>query len=291
MLTEPSSVPQVVDSSAHPLLQWLDRWMAQNPWHPRIAPYFVYVGLLRPVSELRELLPASYLFAYTLQCGLVAWLLWRYRKLMPELTLSFHWAAVPVGVAVIVAWIGSGLWLVDRYPGWFADQSTTGDMFKEMGPVVGWMSFSLRLVGMSILVPLFEELFVRSLLLRSFSSVKATGIGFAQIFMDIPVIGEWLMHTPFGHWVDRKPPVLFGQQFHRASLGVLTIFGVAVSTLLFMFGHGPRDWLASVVCGVAYCLLLAATRHKGLGPVCWAHGITNLLLWVYTLETNDWQFL
>ena len=45
------------------------------------------------------------------------------------------------------------------------------------------------------------------------------------------------------------------------------------------------------MCALAYCLLLSVTRAKGLGPVCWAHGITNALLWGYTVYYGNWQFL
>ena len=247
--------------------------------------------LLMPVSQLHQWMPATYLATYTVQCSLVAWLLWRYRRQLPELTAAFHWAAVPVGGAVAFAWIGMGLWMVHTFPDRFALQSTTDDMFAQMGLGLGWSAFLLRLVGMSVLVPLFEELFVRSLLLRGFSNANTTLLGLTQIVMDMPVIGEWLTHTRVGHWADHHRPVVFAQVFDRTPLGTLTLFGVAASTVVFTVGHGVRDWPAAVVCGIAYCLLLAATRHKGLGPVCWAHGITNAILWGYTLQTNDWQFL
>ena len=52
-----------------------------------------------------------------------------------------------------------------------------------------------------------------------------------------------------------------------------------------------EPFVEPVVCGVAYCLLLMVTRKKGLGPVIWAHGITNALLWVYTIQTDVWRFL
>jgi len=86
-------------------------------------------------------------------------------------------------------------------------------------------------------------------------------------------------------------PLMFTREFNRTPFGVLSVFGVIASTFVFMLSHFPRDWPGIWVCGVAYCLLLAATRHKGLGPVVWAHGITNALLWVYTLNTGNWQFL
>ncbi len=270
-------------------LEVLDRWMAEHPWHPRFVPFMVYGVMLLCIGYMREWAPASYPILYTLQCGLVVWLLWRYRRLLPELTLSFHWLAVPVGVGVFVAWIWLGKWMVATFPDRFADQGTDS-FFDQMGVGVGWAAFSLRLIGMSIAVPLFEELFIRSLILRSLQHLKPTVIGALQIIQDLPLLGEKIMHTSWAKRADRHPPV-FGREFDRTPLGMLSVFGVMTSTLIFASYHLPRDRPGCIVCGVAYCLLLAATRHKGLGPVCWAHGITNALLWVYTLQTGDWQFL
>jgi len=265
--------------------------MSVNPWHPRFLPFFVYVGCLPIITYLRdEWSPFAYPVAYTIQCGIVVWLLWRYRKLLPELTLSFHWLAVPVGVGVAVAWLGLGHWMTNAFPDRFTDESSF-NFFTEMGITVGWGAFVLRLLGMSIVVPLFEELFIRSLILRSFHRFRPTMIGLFQIVQDLPLVGEWLMHTPLGNRIGHHTSPIFGPQFLKTPLGVLSLFGVVASTFVFTIHHTLRDWPGCVMCGVAYCLLLAATRHKGLGPVCWAHGITNALLWAYTLQTGDWQFL
>jgi hypothetical protein len=100
---------------------------------------------------------------------------------------------------------------------------------------------------------------------------------------DLPAFGEWFMHTKVGTKAARHPPV-FGAEFHRVPLGRLSWFGVAASTGVFMIHHHARDWPGAIVCGVAYCLLLWYTQRRsklGLGPVVWAHGITNALLWAY----------
>jgi hypothetical protein len=74
---------------------------------------------------------------------------------------------------------------------------------------------------------------------------------------------------------------------------------VAASTAVFMLVHGLRDWPAVIVCGITYCLLVGYTnnsrRRLGLGPVIWAHGITNGALWAYTVymhlnQGGDWRF-
>jgi membrane protease YdiL (CAAX protease family) len=270
-------------------LAWLDTFMGQHPWHPRIVPFLVYVLAIPLVAWLLEHQPSFYGGAIALRAAVVVWLLWRYRRLLPEVTLRFDWLSVPVGVGVAVAWILLGKWMAATWPASF-DADKPVNFFTVMGPVLGSIAFGVRLVSMATVVPIFEELFIRSLMLRSLHSFRRTGIGVLQFFQDLPVIGEWLSETRLGERVGRHPPV-FGLEFEKTPLGALSLFGVAASTLIFMASHIQRDWPGTVVCGVAYCLLLAATRRKGLGPVIWAHGITNALLWGYTLYTNDWRFL
>lgn len=297
------------------ILGRFDRWMAAHVWHPRITPFFVYITLLAVITFVEPSVPWLYPPLYVLQCAVVLWLLWRYRKLTPELTLKFHWLAVPVGVFVAAAWIALG-WAMSGefgrrwealaagdpigmipYTGgginrpYFATDAADVETFIDtMGPTYGWVALSLRLLGMSLVVPLFEELFIRSLMLRTLSSARGTWLGVKQVMCDVPLIGEWFMHTKVGERATRQPPA-FSPMFKSTPLGKLTVFGVFASTFVFMLSHTPRDWPSIWVCGVAYCLLLAATARKGLGPVVWAHGITNALLWAYTVWTWDWQFL
>jgi len=266
----------------------LDQWMAEHPWHPRVTPFMVYLLFLMVISAAADAEPMTYPFLYGLQAAVVGGMLWRYRALTPELNLRFHWLAIPVGLAIAAAWVGLGLWMVQWQPDRFA--ATDKHLFEKMEPAWRWVSLSMRLVGMSLLVPLFEELFIRSLMLRSLSRPRRVGVGLVQVVSDFPVVGDWLTHTSWGRRADRHVN-LFATEFHETPLGKLTWFGVLASTFVFMLGHGMRDWPGVIVCGVAYCLLLTATRHKGLGPVVWAHGITNAALWIYTVRTGDWQFL
>lgn len=296
------------------LLRSLDNWAAAHPWHPRVLPFFVYIVCLALMGFADSIDPRLYPALYVIQCTAVTWLLVRHRKLLPEMTLTFHWLAVPVGVGVFVAWVALGWWMAGEFPErWDAllhgryiamkdypddavprfatDDSRYDTFFETMGPTLGWTTLALRLLGMSLLVPVFEELFIRSLMLRSLSDRRKTWLGLKQVLCDVPIIGESFIHTKAGADASRQNPV-FGEQFESTPLGKLTVFGVVASTFVFMLSHVPRDWPGIWACGVAYCLLVGATgRRKGLGPVIWAHGITNALLWVYTVHTGDWQFL
>ncbi|MCC6579536.1 MAG: CPBP family intramembrane metalloprotease [Phycisphaeraceae bacterium] len=285
------SEPQPMATNTGPLGR-LDAWMAQHPWHPRVMPFVVYVLMLPAIHQARLWWPPSYPLLYIVQCGLVGGLLWRYRGLMPELSWRFHWLAIPVGAGVMIAWVALGYGTTCVWPALSSAEEHT-PFFTTLEPAaLRWTALGLRLLGMSLLVPMFEELVMRSLLLRSFRYFRRTATAVFQLAEEIPILGDWLLHTPLAKRADHhQHPLKY--QFETNPLGVLSVFGVAASTFVFMIHHVPRDWAGCVVCGVAYCLLLAATckRKADLGPVIWAHGITNALLWGYVLFTGDWQFL
>lgn len=292
------------------MLASLDRWMAANPWHPRIVPMFVYVAMLLPVQLLTgadDRLLWLYPPVYGLQCGVVAWLLWRYRRLTPELNLRFHWSAAPVGIIVLVVWLGLGHAMIQLAPDFFGSDGEPHyfERMQAVSPALFWSSLALRLAGMAVLVPLFEELFVRSLLLRSFHRPRQVGLGLLQILADMPLVGEWFEQTRLGQRVVHRGPV-FGPEFLRTPLGALSVTGLVLSTAVFALHHTMRDWPGAIACGVAYCLLVGWTNawgqsqgadqsgsagRRGLGPVVWAHGITNALLWAWCVFRPDWQFV
>jgi hypothetical protein len=266
--------------------------MAENPWHVRVAPLLVYLALLGVTGEVRKLAEWAFFPGYIAQCGLTVWLIWRYRALMPELNLRFHWSAAAVGVGVCGAWILLGYGMIAIGPESFADPGFV--YTEELGPTLGWVALVLRLLGMSIVVPLFEEIFHRSLTLRSLSHPRWTAIGVANLASDIPLLDDLVRDRDLVRRAGKHVNV-FARQFHATPLGRLTVFGVAASTAIFCTLHALRDYPACIVCGVAYCLLVGLTNNRkrrlGLGPVVWAHAITNALLWAYAVTFDAWFFI
>lgn len=309
--------------------------MAQNPWHPRATPFFVYmIGLLVGglvhdgmfgTPELPLLIP----LVYTAQVGIVVFLLWRYRRLLPELNLKFHWLAVPTGIGLCFAWVYLGYasnwlahqlidtpvgnaaaWLVpthEQLPGNTSPKHGINDNRAALGDAWYWTTMSLRLLGMSIVVPLFEELWVRSAVLRGAFHAGKTKVAFIQLASDLPIIGDWLCETKAGKDAA-KEPAMFTQQLKETAVGRISLFAVCFSTFVFMLAHARRDYAGCIACGVVWCLLLWWTNKPnprkgetwdmmppggryGLGPIVWSHGITNAALWLWTIQTGDWQFL
>ena len=343
---EPAGASPTQTSGETPGRDGFDGWVRSNPWHPRIVPFFCWIIFMTVAAFLPEAFGPAKPFLYIAQCVATVWLLWHYRKLTPELTLSFHWLAVPTGVLLCVVWIGLGYALagelgwrwermmdrswgdafgpfpydtLDREPNYFGPKlDPTGqaiphdiDTMRQQTPWLGNLSLYLRLIGMALIVPVFEELFIRSAMLRGLQKRKPTVTGLLQFANDLPVIGDWLRNTEAGKRAEAAEPALT-QQLVATPVGMICVFGVAASTFVFMLSHIPRDWLGCIACGIVWCWLVWITnkprRRKGetwasiaeasggrgrygLGPVAWSHAITNALLWWYTVQFNDWRFL
>ncbi|MEO0587290.1 MAG: hypothetical protein AAF078_06575 [Planctomycetota bacterium] len=308
----------------------LDRFMTDSPWHAYIVPFFVWIVCLAGLTFLSDDYPWAYPAIYVFSILAVGGLLWRYRKLTPELNIKFHWLAIPTGVGLLFAWIYLGFLSTALVP-WFepaadAEENLIPTWFEtvrtEQGPAFFWLCMSLKFVGMVIIVPLFEELFTRGLLLRAFYDRKRSMLGITQVASDLALVGERIAATDYGKKANAAGPVLT-DQLRSTPIGAITVFSVTLSTLIFMVNHSPRDYLGCIACGIVWCGLLywtnrglvaswkagelpegtvdpaASTRKPalGLGPIVWSHAITNAALWGWTLyrdyftDTPDWRFL
>jgi len=274
-------------------LQRMDRWMAASPWHPRITPFMAYLVLLIPTGFMRDEVAAWWFPAfYALQCAVPAWLMWRYRKLLPELNLKFHWIAVPAGLFIAVIWVVLAEGMMDIFQNREAMEGYR--YLDEMPPALGWTSMVLRLLGMSIVVPLFEELWTRSLLLRAFHSPKWTKVGLINLAQDMPILDDMISEKKWAREAAKHQGI-FTRMFEQTPLGQLSMFAVLASSVVFMLAHHWRDWPGCLVCGIVFCLVVGYTNRgklrMGLGPAVWAHGITNAALWIYTLQSGQWYYL
>ncbi len=103
-----------------------------------------------------------------------------------------------------------------------------------------------RIAGASLVVPVMEELFWRSFLIRYIVNPN---------FMEMPI-------------------------------GRFTWFSFVLTVILFGFEHNL--WLAGMMAGAAYNLLLYYT--KSIPQCITAHAVTNLCLGLYVLNTGSWNF-
>ena len=222
---------------------------------PRILPFAIYMAFLalaegvawlsRTLPALASWGPAADLWLYPAKTavvlGALAYFWPRYDELKGR---AFDGAkdvlvAAAVGLIVYLAWVRMDWpWAMQGIPIGY-DPFRTGD---ELGAVLA----GIRLFGAVVVVPVMEELFWRSFLLR----------------------------------------YLVSSRFEAIPIGTFTAFSCVATIVLFGLEH--HLWLAGMLAGLAYTVLLYRTGR--LWPCILAHAVTNLALGIHVLATGEWQW-
>lgn len=166
----------------------------------RILPFLVYL-LFIVVADLlgRFGVPAADLrWLYALKIFAVAVTLliyWRhYTELhTPRLGPISAGVAVLAGVAVFILWIGlDAAWMVVGMPAGF-DPRTDGH--------INWLMVAVRIAGAALVVPVMEELFWRSFLLRWLDSANFLALAPARVRLQSVVIAALLFGIEHNQWL------------------------------------------------------------------------------------------
>jgi uncharacterized protein len=168
---------------------------------PYVAPIFAYIALGGVESFLPQIEgrtdPVWYLIAYSTKVAIVGFLAWWFRAtwndLRPSPNIATLWLAAFIGLVVWMLWVGlDGLYPMLPFQG----QRVGFDPYR-LTPLSRWIFIVVRMAGLALLVPLIEELFWRSFLIR------------------------WLIDPDFG----------------RVSIGQVTPIAAVVSSAFFALVH------------------------------------------------------
>ncbi len=206
---------------------------------PYVVPMFAYVtlggieGYLPQVESQPS--PTWYPIAYALRVAIVAATAWYYRGTWKDLRAL----PGPLGMALAIAtgFLVTALWvgLDGLYPGLpFLGQRASFDPGRM--PAAGRVGFYVaRMAGLVVLVPLVEELFWRSFLIR------------------------WIIDP----------------DFRRVPIGRVTLASAAVTSILFATAHpewlpalvtgGLWAWLLHQTRSLAACVISHAVANLALG--------------------------
>ncbi|MFT4588871.1 MAG: CAAX prenyl protease-like protein [Candidatus Binatia bacterium] len=95
----------------------------------------------------------------------------------------------------------------------------------------------------------------------------------------VPMLEEVFYRSFLYRWIA-KP------EFQSVSLGTLHWKPFLVTATVFGLAH--REWLAGILCGLAYQWLVV--RKGRLGDALTAHATTNLLLGLWIVGRGEWRF-
>ena len=218
---------------------------------PRILPFAVYMGFIALSQLLTMLFPADAqsqgieLWLYPVKIFVVGGLLvffWsKFSELKNPICVNWREGLSVVGVGLLVYF----LWVRMDWSWAIQGELSAYNPFEHANGM-GILLAGVRLFGASVVVPVMEELFWRSFLIR------------------------WI--------IDNR--------FNAVPLGAFTIGSFAATVVLFGLEHNL--WLAGMMAGALYNILLYQTRR--LWPCILAHGLTNFVLGIHVLVTEEWQW-
>ena len=235
--------------------QGMSRTSSYAPILARVLPFALYMCFLA-VGQGIDTLAGATVLNQDWNARLQLWL-YPVKTLVVLVALCFYWSSyeellVPglsrwwhMAVAVITGVLVYMVWINLEWS-WATQGHSSGyNPFQDnnyMGPLLA----GARLFGAVVVVPIMEELFWRSFLLR----------------------------------------YLISWQFQSVPLGSFTLLSCTITVLLFGVEHNL--WLAGMIAGLAYSLLVYRTRN--LWSCIAAHATTNLLLGIYVLMTGEWRW-
>jgi CAAX prenyl protease-like protein len=148
--------------------------------------------------------------------------------------------SMATGILVFILWVNMDWHWATISTSTGYDPTGLSDNFTRL------FLISSRIIGASILVPIMEELFWRSWLLR----------------------------------------YLVDQDIKKVPIGTFTWVSFIIGSIMFGLEHNL--WLAGIMAGTAYSLLLY--RTKSIASCIAAHAVTNGLLAGYVLWSGKWAF-
>ena len=217
-----------------------------------IPRYFAPYLAYVGVASLASALPREWDYALRIAATVMA-LAWGWRHFAPLRGPNALGASVAIGITPGL--IGLALWVALLAP--------FGESNRE-----AWnpAAIALRVVAACCLVPVFEELAMR---------------GFVHRF-----VIQWQRNRAAGH------SGAFARTLDRDSVdsveaGAWSVAAVAVSALLFAAAHQSSEWPAAIGYGVLMSTLWIL--RKDLLSCVVAHGVTNLALAGYVIQTGRWE--
>jgi CAAX prenyl protease-like protein len=166
----------------------------------RILPFLVYLAFMLVVDLLGRLgVPAAQLrWLYAVKIGAVVATLavcWRHYTELHSWRLApiAAGAALMVGVLVLVLWISLDAgWMLVGTPGGFDPRN---------GGQVDWLMVTVRIAGAALVVPVMEELFWRSFLLRWLDKPDFLSLDPAHVRLQSVAIAALLFGFEHHQWL------------------------------------------------------------------------------------------
>lgn len=191
-------------------------WQINAPTMARILPFALYMAFLAMEGGAADILPGiDARWLYPAKIAAVVAALWYYRSAYSELLARPNWfwaglIAPLLGLVVFVLWINMD-------SGWMSLGGGAGFDPRDAAGVFDWPLVLSRLAGAALVVPLMEELFWRSFLLRWIQQPRFLDVAPVQIGLRAILISSVLFGLEHSLWLAGIVAGLTYAGLYRAS--------------------------------------------------------------------------
>jgi uncharacterized protein len=110
----------------------------------------------------------------------------------------------------------------------------------------------------------------------------------AWFFIVVRIVGSSLVVPPLEEAFYRSFLYRYMVRTDFLSMPLNQFHGLSLVVMAVIFGFSHSEWLAGILCGLAYQALVL--RKNRLGDAMTAHAITNFLLGLWVVWKGDWHF-
>jgi hypothetical protein len=228
----------------------------------RVAPFVFFLALTFCQGQFGA---ASAYWFYLAKTLIAVWLIWEMRPLVSEMRWAVSWEAVVVGVGVFVIWVG----LDPFYP-------HSGEILhNNIYPF-------LKKIGLGFLCS-----DSKSEQLWNPNNQFGEGTILACLMIVTRTLGSTLVVPPLEEVFYRSFLYRYLAKPDFLSIPLNRFLPVPFLVTVVIFGFEHDQWLAGILCGMAYQWLVL--RKNRLGDAMTAHAITNFLLSLWVVWRGAWQ--
>lgn len=232
-----------------------------SPVRARVVPFLIFAGL----TLFQGLLgPGSLYWVYLVKTILGAALIALVWGAVPEMRWAWSWQALVVGVGVFVIWVGAD------------------PFYPHLETLTRVLEAWARRLGLPPLpVPGVTKAW-------NPGADFGAGSPVARGVLVTRLMGSSLVVPPLEEVFYRSFLYRYLAQHRFLDMPLRQVRWTPFLVTAVVFGLGHREWLAGILCGLAYQWL--ACRRGRLGEAITAHTITNLLLGLWVVGRGQWQF-
>lgn len=244
-------------------VQLLKKLLGKSPLLARVAPFVIFLALTFCQGQFG---PASAYWFYLAKTLVGVWLIWEMRPLVSEMRWAVSWEAIIVGIGVFVMWVG-----LDPYYAHSGEISKNYicPFLKNIG--LGWLCSDSKL----------EELW-------NPNEQFGKGSALAWLMIATRTLGSTLVVPPLEEVFYRSFLYRYIAKVDFLSVPLNRFLPLPFLATAAVFGLAHFQWLAGILCGLAYQWLVF--RKDRLGDAMTAHAITNFLLSLWVIWRGAWQF-